>query len=191
MAGKAFGYDYKMEWVENENKRQEQSVVNWIYIGVDTRFYNMAKIGLTTGELGTRSSGSQNPFYSLYCAFKIKEGVTPNIVKGIENAVIDLLSQNYQRISHVTTGRFSEWFYADCREIRELVYDFLYDNFNMDMYSYFCVERGIGVIHSWENRQLIHGGARSPYQAIDLSSPHVDPACFMPGGCGADCNCWG
>ncbi|AEM48655.1 hypothetical protein Acife_2567 [Acidithiobacillus ferrivorans SS3] len=190
MAGKAFGHDYKTDLVENERLRQEQSIVNWIYIGVDTRFDNMAKIGLTTGALGTRASGSQNPFYSLLCAFKIKEGVNPDVVKSIESAVIDLLGQHYQCISHVTTGRPSEWFYAEHRVMRELVHDFLYDKFNWQMYSYHCAERNIGIIYSWENRQLIHGSNRNSYQANDLSSPPADPACFMPGGCGVDCNCW-
>lgn len=190
MAGRAFGYDYKMEWVEQENRRQARSIINWIYIGVDTRFNNMAKIGLTTGALGTRASGSQNPFYSLLCAYKIKEAVDSKVVKEIEDAVINLLSRYYQRISHVTTGRPSEWFYANPLDMRELVHDFLYDKFNWYMYSYHCVVRDIGVIHSWENRQLIYGSARNPYQANDLSSPPVDPACFMPGGCGAECNCW-
>lgn len=190
MAGKAFGHDYKMEWLENERLRQEQSIVNWIYIGVDTRFSSMAKIGLTTGTLGTRASGSQNPFYSLFCAFKIKEGVEPNIVNNIEYSAIDFLSQTYQRIRHVTTGRHSEWFYADPQEMRVLVHDFLYDRFKFHMHCYHCDERDIGVIQSWENRQLIYGSARNPYQANDLSFPPVDPACYMPGGCGADCDCW-
>lgn len=191
MAGKAFGHDYKKESVENERRRQEISIVNWIYIGVDTRFLNMAKIGFTTGTLGTRASGSQNPFYSLLCAFKIKEGVEPIFAKHIEDSVILLLGQKYQRISHVATGRLSEWFYADPKEMRALLSDFLYEEFQPDMHSYHCSERDIGVIYSWENRQLTYGGERNQYQANDLSSPPVDPACYMPGGCGADCNCWG
>ncbi|MEX0780844.1 MAG: GIY-YIG nuclease family protein [Balneolales bacterium] len=135
MAGKASGHHYKIEWVENERLRQELSIVNWIYIGVDTRFSNMAKIGLTTSVLGTRASGSQNPFYSLFCAFKIKEGVRADVVKNIEDSIISLLSKNFQRISHVTTGRYSEWFYAAPQEMRVLVNDFLYDMFNSHMYS--------------------------------------------------------
>lgn len=190
MADYVFGDDYKMDYLENERRRQELSIVNWIYIGVDTRFGNMTKIGLTTGSLGTRASGSQNPFYSLLCAFKIKDGVEPRIVKHIEDSIISLLSQKYFRINHVTTGRPSEWFYADPWEVRTLVDYFLCDNFSGNMYSYYCVERDKCVIYSWENRKLIYGGVRSPYQANDLSSPPVDPACYMPGGCGADCNCW-
>lgn len=186
--------DYKSAYVERERLRQQNSTNGWIYIGIDTRYNNTAKIGLTTGELGTRASGSQNPFYALLCAFKIKEGVTPQKITEIESATIDFLSKNYKRISHVTSGRPSgrpsEWFYATPAEMRELVHDYLYDNYSWEMYSYHCSERDIGVIYSWENTQLLAGTSRTPYRADDLSSPPVDPACFMPGGCGEECDCW-
>ncbi|UTW48074.1 GIY-YIG nuclease family protein [Bacterioplanoides sp. SCSIO 12839] len=190
MAGRAFGHDYKMEWLENERLRQENSTENWIYIGVDTQRPNMAKIGLTTGSLGTRASGSQNPFYTLLCAFKIKDGVHPKRVAAIEDSVKDLLSKLYSCIPHETSGRKSEWFYVSPLKMRELVYDFLYQNFNLEMHCYHCNERDIGVIYSWENSKLLQGTSRPPYQANDLSDPPVDPNCFMPGGCGEDCDCW-
>lgn len=57
MAGNAFGHDYKTEKLEQEQIRQENSNENWIYIGTDTQRPNIAKIGLTTGKLGTRASG--------------------------------------------------------------------------------------------------------------------------------------
>lgn len=182
--------DYKMAWCERERLRQENSINGWIYVGLDTRYNNMAKIGLTIGQLGTRASGSQNPFYVLLCAFKIKEGVAPEEVAKIEGAVIDLLSQHYERIRHQTSGRLSEWFYVNPLDMRGVVHDFLYEKYSWEMYSYYCSERDLGVIYSWENKQFLHGASRNPYQANDLSSPPVDPVCYMPGGCGADCNCW-
>ena len=185
--------DYKSEWVESKRLRQENSIDGWIYIGVDTRFDNMAKVGLTTGRLGTRASGSQNPSYALLCAFKIKEGVASKNIKEIENAVIDFLSESYKRIPHKTSGRFSEWFYVKPSEMREHVQYFLSDNYRCDMRCYYCSVRDIDVIYSWENTMLLERAFRSPYQANDLSSPPVDPACFMQGGCGAGCDCdlWG
>lgn len=182
--------DYKTAWCERERLRQENSTNGWIYVGLDTRYNNMAKIGLTTGQLGTRASGSQNPFYVLLCAFKIKEGIRPEKVEKIERAVIDVLSQSYQRICHQTSGRFSEWFYVNPLDMRVAVHDFLFDKYGGEMHGYYCSERELGVIYSWENKQFLHGASRNPYQANDLSSPPVDPACYMPGGCGADCNCW-
>lgn len=191
MAGKAFGHDYKMELLEQESFRQESSTENWIYIGTDIQRPNMAKIGLTTGLLGTRASGSQNPFYTLYCAFKIKDGVNPKKVSAIEDSVKKFLSELYECIPHETSGRPSEWFYVTPMEMRECVHDFLYKFFSWEMHCYHCHIRDIGVIYSWENSKFNGGASRTPYQAQDLSSPPVDPNCYMPGGCGADCDCWG
>jgi hypothetical protein len=190
MAGRAFGYDHKSEWIENERLRQDNSTENWIYIGVDTQRNEMAKIGLTTGSLGTRASGTQNPFYTLLCAFKIKAGVDSKKVANIENSVKDFLSQSYQCIPHENSGRRSEWFYVTPSEMRECVHDFLYEKFSWEMNCYHCDIRDIGVINSWENSKLLQGTKRPRYQASDLSSPPTDPNCFMPGGCGEDCDCW-
>lgn len=88
----AYYNDYKMDFLERERLRQENSIRGWIYIGVDIRFNNMAKIGLTEGRLGTRASGSQNPFYALLCAFKIKEGVSRQKISEIESSVIFFLA---------------------------------------------------------------------------------------------------
>lgn len=191
MAGRSFGHDYKSEWVESERLRQQNSTENWIYIGVDTQRTNMAKIGLTTGSLGTRASGSQNPFYTLFCAFKIKEGVDSKKVADIEDSVKNFLGQSYECIPHETSGRRSEWFVCPPLEMRERVHDFLYKNFSWEMHCYHCDIRDIGVIYSWENSRFFQGSSRPPYQASDLSSPPIDPNCFMPGGCGEDCDCWG
>ncbi|MFQ2507199.1 GIY-YIG nuclease family protein [Aeromonas caviae] len=191
MAGNAFGHDYKTEWLEQERLRQEHSMVNWIYIGTDIQRPTMAKIGLTTGLLRTRASGSQNPFYTLFCSFKIKDGVSPKKVALIESSVKIFLNELYECIPHETSGKYSEWFYVTPMEMREQVHDFLYENFSWDMHCYHCDIRDAGVIYSWENSKFIHGTLRTPYQAQDLSSPPIDPGCYMPGGCGQDCNCWG
>ncbi|MEX0166828.1 GIY-YIG nuclease family protein [Pseudomonas brassicacearum] len=182
--------DYKQSYLEEERGRQESSTIGWIYIGVDTRQNDIAKIGLTTKLLGTRASCSQNPFYALLCAFKIKDGVSPDQIHKIEGAVIALLTKNYQRINHYSSERPSEWFYANPTEMRDLVHDFLYDQFSWNMHCYYCHEREMGVIYSWEHNQLIGNGKRMPYRAVDLSNPSVAFECSSPPGCGAVCDCW-
>ena len=183
--------DYKMGYVEQERLRQQHSDHGWIYIGVDVRFNDMAKIGLTTGKPGTRASSSQNPFYTLLCAFKVKEGVSGKVFEQMEDDIKLMLSDQYRGIPHQTTGRRSEWFYVAPPQMRELVHDFLYDNYSSQMYCYHCSQRDVGVIYSWENEKLLAGAPRNPYRADDLSSPPVYEGCFMPGGCGAeDCECW-
>lgn len=182
--------DYKEAWVEQERSKQNDSTAGWIYIGIDTRHDDIVKIGLTAGLLGTRASGSQNPFYALLCAFKVKDGVDSNIIHSIEDAALNLMNRFYQRIHHVNSGRPSEWFYAPPLEVRDLVHDFVYERFNAYMHCYYCQERGMGVIYSWENTRLLDKGAASPYQAADLSNPPPQFECLMPPGCGAECDCW-
>lgn len=184
-------HDYENYLVEQREIREENSLDGWIYIGVDIRFDNIAKIGLTTGRLGTRASGSQNPFYALLCAFKIREGVNNRRISKIESSAISFLNQYYNRIYHYTSGEPSEWFYANPFEMKNDIYNFLCDNYFMDMYAYYCDQRNMDVIKSWENPKLLAKKSRPKYKALDLSDPPVDSNCYMPGGCGENCDCWG
>lgn len=192
MAGSAFGHDYRMdmEWSDEESFRQDNSKKNWIYIGVDTDRDGIAKIGLTTGGLGTRSSSSQNPYYAISCAFKIKKGITPDRVKEVEESAIEFLSKYYKRIPHKISGRPSEWFQVTHLEMQAVVDAFLYENFSREMHCYHCDIKDIGIIFSWANPDFLQGTSRPQYQANDLSSPAVDPDCYTQGGCGRDCDCW-
>lgn len=44
-------YDYENYLVGQRERREENSLDGWIYIGVDIRFDNIVKIGLTAGRL--------------------------------------------------------------------------------------------------------------------------------------------
>jgi hypothetical protein len=182
--------DYKSAHIEYERLRQANSTIGWIYIGFDIRHPDEAKIGLTSGELGTRASSAQNPYFALLCAFKIKDGVNSRTIDEIEFEVHRMLEAHYKRINHISSGRKSEWFVVSPFDVRDLVHDFIYNNHYSHMYSYYCHERDMGVINSWENDSVISGGSRGPYQAMDLSNPPVAFECLTPPGCGADCDCW-
>lgn len=182
--------DYKADWVERERVRQETSRLGWIYVGVCDRFPGMAKVGLTTGCLGTRASSAQNPFYTLLCAFKVKEGTPPDVFRKIEADTKRMLESMYRRECHVGSGLLSEWFYADPNELRSVVNNFLYENFSWHIHAYYCSERDIGVINSWENERFLYGRPTSAYVARDLSNPPIAFECLMPPGCGEDCDCW-
>jgi hypothetical protein len=192
MAGSAFGHDYRMdmEWSIEEQLRQDGSNKNWIYIGADVERGDMAKIGLTTGQLGTRASGTQNIYYTLFCAFKIKDAVTSQQVKTIETEALQFLSEHYERLRHQTTGKLSEWYRVTPLEMKGAINDFLYLNFSKCMHCYYCDIRDAGIIHSWENKDYLQCGSRPKYRASDLSSPPIDPNCLNIGGCGRDCDCW-
>lgn len=180
--------DLKEAHVERERLRQENSNVGWIYIGLDTRNDREAKIGRTIGTPGSRAGGTQNRYYALLCAFKIRDGVHPSTIELIEGAVHEMIERDYERMRHPRTGRKTEWFSINSFFAKQIVHDFLYEKFNQYMHCYHCHERDKGVIYSWE--PPIDSG-RVRYQATDLSNPPVAYECSMPPGCGADCDCWG
>ena len=212
--------DYKMDWVEKQNRLQGESVEGWIYIGVSTNHPYIAKIGLTAGKLGTRASSSQNPFYTLLCAFKIKVGISQQIIYQIESTIISELSKHYQRLEHISSSRLSEWFAGNPNEIRENVNHILCDRFLNEMYGFHCDIRNEFIIYSWENKWLCGQNSnntlgindwlqyspfddepylKEPFQiyrkrvnylASDPNPPR-NPDCFMQGGCGdPECGCW-
>lgn len=182
--------DYKSAEVERERLRQENSTDCWIYIGLDIRHNDEAKIGLTSGKLGTRASSSQNPYYTLLCAFKVREGTSPAKLAEIENSVKKMLARNYDRIEHYGSQMKSEWFSVSPQEMREEVDFFLFENYGTYMDCYYCHDRGRGIINGWENTRLINGRRNLRYGPRDLSNPPVSFECLTPPGCGDDCDCW-
>ncbi len=182
--------DHKMASVEWERLRQEHSVHCWIYIGTDIRHNDMAKIGLTAGELGTRASSSQNPYFTLLCAFKVKDGTSAFHLAEIERSVKAMLASEYEEIPHYGSQRASEWFRLSPEDMRELVHWFLYDRFSQYMDCYYCWDRDMVIIRGWENTRLIHGGVNQRYGTRDVSNPPISFECLTPPGCGEDCDCW-
>lgn len=183
-------HDYKIDYLIEEQRYQRESADGWIYIGVDKCRDQIAKIGLTGGLASTRDSSSQNPFYTLFCAFKVKAGIDPCVLRQIESAAKEFLKRRYVVLPHVGSARDSEWFRVSPEIMRSEVRDFLSANFMRHMYGYHCHDREIDVIYEWENTALLYGCAREPYVARDLSDPFPAPECMTPPGCGADCDCW-
>lgn len=183
--------DYKMAWVEKERLRQENSENGWIYVGMDSRSDDRAKVGLTKNGLATRASSSHNPDYMPYCGFKIKEGVSREAIRRIEAETICELERRFARIKHKGSGKVSEWFMASPGELREACNEFLSNHHSSSMDGYHCFDRDMNVVKSWENDRVLRGGENKPFEASDLSNPPVAFECYMPGGCGAaDCDCF-
>lgn len=185
------------EW---EHRRQENSTVGWIYLGVDVERAGEVKVGKTSGKLITRASSTENTRYTLYHAFKVRDGVSQAQIDKIEKDVHQTLSQHYERLNHYGSGDKSEWFkrkpddpdpsVLTPHEVKEVVENRLLDKHWSSMYCYQDHDRDIGVIKGWQNDRLINNGTRAPYYASDLSSPPVSPECMTPPGCGLDCDCW-
>jgi len=176
-------YEYEIQQIEAKYREELSSTQNWIYIGIDTARTNTFKIGLTTRELNTRHSSSQNPFYTLLVAFKVKINIEKNKVKEIEQALIREIARYCIPINHYNSNNSSEWFYGNPLEIRDFVNDFLYENYSYEMNCYYCDIRQRGIILGWENEHYLHDKAKKPYQVNDITTQPNNPDCYNYGGC--------
>ncbi|MGC9661198.1 hypothetical protein BFR77_00160 [Acinetobacter pittii] len=181
-------YDYEIQYIERKRREEFNSTENWIYIGIDTDRPTMFKVGLTTHKLSSRHSSSQNPFYTLLVAFKVKIGISGTKVKEIETAVLREISKFYQPINHYNSGNRSEWFYGDPLQARDFVNDFLYENYSYEMNCYYCHIRQRGIVYGWENERYLYLKKKTPYKVSDITTQPEDPDCYNYGGCG-DENC--
>lgn len=110
--------DYKLEYVELETKRNFESIEKWLYLGADAKNLNFAKIGITMGDLSSRSYSSGNPNYYLFCAFKCKYNLSQLELKNIEEDILMRFEEIYtnddgstKRLKHYESDFSSECFY--------------------------------------------------------------------------------
>jgi hypothetical protein len=183
-------WDYKTDLIAEQELREESSTTNWIYVGVDLEKPGRAKIGMTTKGLDTRERSSRNTDYELLRAFKVKHDVDEDTLHAIEDGIKAELEQKFERRVHSSTGKKSEWFNGDPTEIVEVVADRLSAKHGSQMNGYFCSDRAMHVINGWRNDKVLNNQPRKPFRVTDVSDPPVSAECYMPGGCGEDCDCW-
>ncbi|NNH76518.1 hypothetical protein HLH17_02225 [Acinetobacter sp. ANC 5380] len=123
-------------------------VDNWLYLGADGRDPSFAKVGITEGDLSSRSYSSENPSYYLFCAFKFRRNITVEEIKRIEKEVTDWLDKvhDIERMRHFESQRLSECyqgidFIIFFRDLHYTLYTQHYDNFMTTQY----VDQGGGV----------------------------------------------
>lgn len=125
-----------MEHIYNESKANFESTDKWLYIGADVKNNEFAKIGLTMGDLTTRSSSSGNPNYYIFCAFKCKHNITKAQLEKIERDTLEYLDSVFtnpdgstKRELHAESGRISECFYnIDFIKFFNTSHYYLYEN---------------------------------------------------------------
>ncbi|MGE8681523.1 MAG: hypothetical protein ACN6PE_23155 [Achromobacter marplatensis] len=147
--------DYKMEYVEQELQRDFESVEKWLYLGADSLDRTFVKVGMTVGDLRSRSYSSSRPSYFLFCAFKCKDKLSRADIKIIEKDVlsrIDWLHRNpdgsSKRMRHFESGAISECFSSvDFLEFYRDVHDAIYDH-----------HRNNFVISGWVNEFGVEDG---------------------------------
>lgn len=127
---------YKMEYIHNKAKENFESIEKWLYLGADIRDRGFAKVGLTMGDLTTRSSSSANPNYYLFCAFKCQSDISRAKLESIEKGALKYLDDIYtkhdgssKRAVHAESGRLSECFYdIDFMTLFNDLHYYLYQN---------------------------------------------------------------
>lgn len=118
--------DYKLASVLERDRADFESTNIWFYVGADYRDRRFAKVGITMGDLRSRSYSSSNPDYYLFCGFQCKHDTTRADLKNIERDVLSYLDEYYpNRAPHRESRRLSECFY-----------DINFEDFFVDIHQY-------------------------------------------------------
>lgn len=128
---------YKMEYIHDKAKANYESTDKWLYLGADAGNQTFAKVGITMGDLTSRSSSSANPRYHLFCAFKCDNDITMPVLEGIEKNVLSYLESIFlkpdgstMREAHCESGRISECFYGvNFLELFCALHSYLYEKY--------------------------------------------------------------
>lgn len=182
--------DYKTALLEEQQLREERSTTNWFYVGIDLEKSGRAKVGMTTNGLDTRERSSRNTDYELLRGFKVKHDTDEDTLRAIEKGAKEALDQQFERRVHSSTGKKSEWYNGDPNEIVKVAADYLSAKHGQHMNEYFCSDRDMDVINGWQNDKVLNNQSRKQFSVTDVSNPPVSAECYMPGGCGEDCDCW-
>lgn len=141
-----------MASLHEQAKRNFESTEKWLYLGANVRESGFAKVGVTMGDLSTRSSSSESPGYYLFCAFKCKDGMAEARLKSIEASALNYLESAFthpdgssMRAAHHESGRISECFYGvDFMELFRELHFYLYSNYR-DCFSISAFENEFEV----------------------------------------------
>lgn len=147
--------DYKMEDVMRNEKADFESQDIWFYIGAELGNPSFAKVGITMGDMSSRSSYSGNPRFYLFCGFQCKHDTTQPQLRKIERDVLSYLDEMYpdKRARHHESQRLSECFYdIDFEEFFFLTHQYLRDH-----YGRYFQKKGLGEEYalSWEFNPLL------------------------------------
>ncbi|MGC3819338.1 hypothetical protein [Acinetobacter sp. G11] len=141
------GRDYKMSEVLQDNRQSFASVKKWLYLGADDRDSNFAKVGITEGNLASRSYSSANPRYYLFCAFKFKYNISKEDMEFVENDILLKLDNRWcdrygrsKRLRHYESNVLSECFedvdFVDFyKDLHYLIYTYHRDKFEISGYQ--------------------------------------------------------
>lgn len=144
--------DYKMAAVMDNDRANFESQNNWFYVGADERDSSFAKVGITTGDMSSRSSYSGNPNFYLFCGFQCQHNIEKSRLRRIEQNVLSHLDEVYpgKRARHVDSQRLSECYYdINFLDFFICVHEYLLEHHEGDFQtSYFGDNEGYAL--SWQ-----------------------------------------
>lgn len=110
--------DYESEQMKHDAVQSLESVDKWLYLGADISNSNWAKIGITLGDLRSRSYSSANPNFYIFCAFKFEWNVTKEQIRRVEMELLNMFDKiftdrfgNPNRLRHYESRKLSECYY--------------------------------------------------------------------------------
>ncbi|HGS7174042.1 TPA: hypothetical protein ACMEXL_004615 [Klebsiella variicola subsp. variicola] len=139
--------DYKMAYVMEGDRTNFESINKWFYLGADFINPRYAKVGITMGNLSSRSYSSANPNYYLFCAFQCDQKTTRTILETIERGALNYLDDQFRsdngqtkRARHFESQRLSECYYGiEFEDFFGCLHSYLLDNhaqhFQIDGYE--------------------------------------------------------
>lgn len=128
--------DYKAAYIMERDKLNFESRSIWLYVGADYSNARYAKVGITMGDLASRSYSSANPRYFLFCAFQCYHNTTKEELERIEGDALAYLDDVFKedngqtkRARHFESQRLSECYYdINFEEFFACLHDYLWEN---------------------------------------------------------------
>ena len=118
-----FGFrddDYEIEQMMHDTIQNLQNAKKWLYLGADISNPEWVKIGITAGDLRSRSYSSANPNYYIFCAFQFDYKVTIEEMRKVEMEIHYKFDQDFRqmyghsrRLPHYESRRLSECYWPD------------------------------------------------------------------------------
>lgn len=124
--------DYKIAQVMKRDKANFESPNIWFYLGADLRNPNFAKVGITMGDLRSRSYSSANPNYYLFCAFQCDQSTDTKQLTDIENSALSYLD----RVFAWDNGQTKRVRHMESQHLSECYYDINFDDFFACLHDY-------------------------------------------------------
>lgn len=160
--------DLKMEIMMGRDKANFESQKIWLYVGADNSNPGFAKIGMTMGDLRSRSYSSANPNYYLFCAFQCDQSTTKEQLVSIEQSALVYLDSIFKWESGLTKRRP----HTQSQILSECYYNINFEEFFVTLHDY-LIENHVRYFQTSEYEN--EAGHDDGYALWCFFNPHLAP----------------